>query len=650
MASNSKNNNKTKKDLTIIFSILGVWLGSWFFITWWAKIGGGEPRYNPVSYLEQFSKMGRANFTIWSLVGAQHPINAFMLIFAIILSMVFLAILIFGIIWLVNGGIPALGFLSNINSKEIHNTTHLAKNRDYKDMIVKKDLGDRIIVGTKQNKTLALDPESSLLIIGATRSGKTRNFIIPNLYEWDGPAIVTSTKAELVRLTAPARQRKGPVYIYDPSGEFGIPGADHNESEFPTTTWSPLSRCLTHDDAMHAAETFVNGSKPKNKGGENNDWEHWATAGTILVTALFYIAANKHFPLRVVGNWIDGQDLDTPLEHLCSIVGEGEFAKFGQKIMEQQGLRKGDAIEIGTKAFIEGRFLELMTHDKNGGDHQGAKVRRLLSNISNRPEKELATVFSTLTKVFKIFHEENIIRSTDSSIFDPETFLRSNGTLYLQTPADNPDRIAGLFATLVKFSVTTAKVIAAKNKNGRLERPLLLALDELANVCPIDDLDTLASEGAGRGILLMSVVQDLSQLRERYGEYKTNTIINNHRGMVLLPGAKDAYTLDLFSKLTGKEEIDNVSHSYGQGKPSRTVSKTQQDLFSSNAFVQLSSIHAVLLYVPRPPFYIQMRPWDSIEKYRKYSELFYHPGLDVIHEDIEDDKLINKILHFIKLR
>ncbi|MFZ2032653.1 MAG: TraM recognition domain-containing protein, partial [Candidatus Dormiibacterota bacterium] len=40
-----------------------------------------------------------------------------------------------------------------------------------------------------------------------------------------------------------------------------------------------------------------------------------------------------------------------------------------------------------------------------------------------------------------------------------------------------------------------------------------LFLDELANIVPIDDLPGLASQGAGRGVLLMSIVQDLSQLR-----------------------------------------------------------------------------------------------------------------------------------------
>ena len=53
---------------------------------------------------------------------------------------------------------------------------------------------------------LVTQPETSVLVIGPTRSGKTAGLVIPNLLEWEGPAIATSTKSELVELTAGYRQ------------------------------------------------------------------------------------------------------------------------------------------------------------------------------------------------------------------------------------------------------------------------------------------------------------------------------------------------------------------------------------------------------------------------------------------------------------
>ncbi len=59
-------------------------------------------------------------------------------------------------------------------------------------------------------------------------------------------------------------------------------------------------------------------------------------------------------------------------------------------------------------------------------------------------------------------------------------------------------------------------------------------LDEAANIAPVRDLDTLASTGAGLGVQLVTVCQDLAQLAARYGPERARTIANNHRAKLLL--------------------------------------------------------------------------------------------------------------------
>ena len=53
---------------------------------------------------------------------------------------------------------------------------------------------------------------------------------------------------------------------------------------------------------------------------------------------------------------------------------------------------------------------------------------------------------------------------------------------------------------------------------GRINRPTLLALDEVANIAPIPDLTSMVSEGAGQGLLVLACLQDLSQARARWGQ------------------------------------------------------------------------------------------------------------------------------------
>ena len=57
----------------------------------------------------------------------------------------------------------------------------------------------------------------------------------------------------------------------------------------------------------------------------------------------------------------------------------------------------------------------------------------------------------------------------------------------------------------------------------------------MANIAPLPNLDGLASTAAGQGVQLVTVVQDLAQMRARWGD-RAATIVNNHRAKIVGPG------------------------------------------------------------------------------------------------------------------
>ena len=91
-----------------------------------------------------------------------------------------------------------------------------------------------------------------------------------------------------------------------------------------------------------------------------------------------------------------------------------------------------------------------------------------------------------------------------------------------------------------------------------LAAPLLLVLDEAANIAPVEDLPTVASTAAAMGLQLVTVFQDVAQIKDRYGD-AAGTIVNNHRAKLFLPGISDLDTLDLTSRLVGEHETDRDS-------------------------------------------------------------------------------------------
>src|SRR5690348_4971124 len=66
--------------------------------------------------------------------------------------------------------------------------------------------------------------EDQTIIIAPQRTGKS-GIIADRLLDHPGPAIVTSTRADLYHLTAAARSQRGPVYVFNPQHIGGLPSS-----------------------------------------------------------------------------------------------------------------------------------------------------------------------------------------------------------------------------------------------------------------------------------------------------------------------------------------------------------------------------------------------------------------------------------------
>src|SRR5690625_3404382 len=89
--------------------------------------------------------------------------------------------------------------------------------------------------------------------------------------------------------------------------------------------------------------------------------------------------------------------------------------------------------------------------------------------------------------------------------FDPESFIENRGTLFLLATGAGAGNSAALVAVLVEDLVETARRIAARSPGARLDPPLLLALDEIANLAPLPSLPVLMAEGGGTGITCVQI-------------------------------------------------------------------------------------------------------------------------------------------------
>jgi type IV secretion system protein VirD4 len=151
-----------------------------------------------------------------------------------------------------------------------------------------------------------------------------------------------------------------------------------------------------------------------------------------------------------------------------------------------------------------------------------------------------------------------------------------------------------------------------------LQPPLLLVLDECANIAPLRDLATLASTGAGQGIQLVTVFQDMAQIAAVYGRDRAPTIVTNHRAKIVLSGIADTPTLDYVGRLLGEQEIQHISSTSGaEGRHSKTESVAYRTLAPANTLREMKPGEGLLVYGHLPPARLKLRPWFKNRRLRK---------------------------------
>jgi hypothetical protein len=305
-------------DLLLLLLLTGSWLFPWAVLTAAAWAAGGRPTVNPIAFVEPGQIVARLGaqrpFALWHLVGGFGPANPFVFwtVLCTLCAMALSSALV------ITSRLPHLmGVVAASRSGGVDRLSRWARHTDLRGVLTRRMQPGRFLIGYHRRDLMATEREVSTLVIGPTRSGKTACLVIPNLFEWEGPAIVTSTKSELVDITAGHRQTVGPVYVYDPGGEV--------DDRYTTVTWSPLVGCEDLDRAWMVASWLCAGLQQGSARGDG-DWAHWAESGKLLIAPLLFAAASTEQTIVDVRTWIHGFDLATPLAIIESLLFQGEDA------------------------------------------------------------------------------------------------------------------------------------------------------------------------------------------------------------------------------------------------------------------------------------------------------------------------------------
>jgi type IV secretion system protein VirD4 len=326
------------------------------------------------------------------------------------------------------------------------------------------------------------------------------------------------------------------------------------------STWSPLTPCAEWDAARRVAADLAETAKAD---GTTADGEFWYATAAKLLAPLFFAAARDGRSMAEVVRWVDTQEA-------------GEVSL----ILEQVGVP--EALDAARASWC-------------------------------RDERTRSSVYTTAETILAPFADAG---DSPRNAFEPPDLLGGSHTLYLCAPAHDQRRLRGYFSALTQQVL--AHAFAQATRSGKpLDPPLLVVLDEAAHIAPLPELDGLAATCASHGIQLVTVWQDLAQVRARYGS-RAPTVLNNHRAKLFLPGIADPDTLDYASRLIGDEEITVPSLTRDStGGRSTTSSKGPRRLLPPEDLRCLRRGEAVLVYGTLPPARLHLRPWWATRRARR---------------------------------
>lgn len=460
-------------------------------------------------------------------------------------------------------------------NKTLHGSARWANLNDIKQMGLLSNEG--VIVGAFEEKklfknkvhTLIHNGPEHILTYAPTRSGKGVGLIVPSLVNWKHSLVATDIKGELWAMTAGYRKNElhNKVLKFEPAVENSV-------------KWNPLLEIRKGQpeevsDAQSIALLIVD---PMGKGLD----DHWVkTAYSLLTGCILYLINNE------------------------------EKQKNGEVSLSYLDMMLSDP------ALPLPKLWAAMTKSNN----QIAK--QVGQDMLDKPENEAGSIVSTAKSELALYRDPIVAKNTNTSDFSVYDIMNSNTpiSLYIVVQPSDQTRISPLFRLLVNmlirknvsefryfqsenfkdysFFEKTSRLIQGKDTKrynairgtGNYKHRMLLMLDEFPSLGKMDEVQKALAYCAGYGIKAYLIVQDLSQLQDKYGKNESITS-NCHIQNAYAPNKNE--TAEYLSKMTGETTIvdENISVSSSGGllskkSYSKSFQHTKRNLLTPDECLRL---------------------------------------------------------------
>jgi len=248
-----------------------------------------------------------------------------------------------------------------------------------------------------------------------------------------GPALVSSTKPDIVELTWTARSQLGPCRVVDPLGV---------TAGLPALRWSPLAGCGDPTRAETLARAFVAGSA-SGTGADSGASAFYREQAAAVLACLLHAAALAGVDLTTWLRWCGDPTDRAPRTILAEHPGAGPG------------------------------MLDKLSSATTGDSRTVGNIRGTVAT---------ALAWSTVPAA------RATLAASPDEVDRIEDLLDASGTIYLLGKDDPTSPVVPLLTAIAEDVLDRAERHALTRPAGRLDPPLVAALDEAPLTAPIPSL------------------------------------------------------------------------------------------------------------------------------------------------------------------
>ncbi|MEO1773292.1 VirD4-like conjugal transfer protein, CD1115 family [Candidatus Enterococcus ferrettii] len=445
---------------------------------------------------------------------------------------------------------------------------------------VDKEADGNILFTATESKTIKTqlkgrkrkyERNNNVVVIGGSGSGKTRNYVIPNLLQMHSSYVVTDSKGAILRDTGQLFKEAGyKIKVYDLVNRINTDG------------YNCFHYIEDEDDILETvANLMANTSDPNQKGGD----KFWEDAQRLFLCAIFHLLL------------LDG----SPEEQNMTMVNE---------------LRRRNKVKDDDEDYVSGLDLLFKDVEERHGD---CFAVRQYENFKQAAGKTAKSILISLGVRMMPFDVPSVERITKIDTLELDKLGDTKTILYLVLPdSDSPFNFIVSMVYQQMFKILKNK--ADNFYGGMLPVPVRAIMDEFANIGQIPNVHTEISVVRSRGISIEPILQDLTQISKKLYKDTWGAIVGNCDSFLFL-GGNEEKTNEYISKRLGKETIDllNTNETRGQsGSWTKQHSKTGRDLLSPDEVGRLDNSKCIFMLRGTNPFFSDKL---DVTKHRRYKEL-----------------------------